>query len=257
MAYTDTPFDLSGHVALVTGAYRGLGFAIGRGLARAGARVLLNARRREAIEGAVRQLRDEGLDAGMALFDVTDAAGIDAAVEAIAQSHGPVTILVNNAGIQRRHALVDFPDEDWDAVMATNLTGPYRVSKAVLPGMIAQRRGKIIHIASLMSDLARPTVVPYIASKGGVRQLTRGMAVELAPQNIQVNAIAPGYFATELNRALLDNAEFDAWVKKRTPAGRWGDPAEIAGVAVFLASRAADYITGQMVTIDGGMSVAL
>jgi gluconate 5-dehydrogenase len=257
MSYTGTPFDLSGHVALVTGAYRGLGFAIARGLGRAGAKVLLNARRAESVAASVAKLRDEGLAADAALFDVTDAEGVTNAVRAIAEAHGAVSILVNNAGIQRRHPFVDFPDADWEAIMATNLTGPYRVSKAVLPGMIAARRGKIIHIASLMSDLARPTVVPYTAAKGGIRMLTRGMAVELAPHNIQVNAIAPGYFATELNRALLDNAEFDAWVKKRTPAGRWGEPAEIAGVAVFLASRAADYITGQMITIDGGMSVAL
>jgi gluconate 5-dehydrogenase len=257
MAYTGTPFDLTGHVALVTGAYRGLGFAIGRGLARAGAHVMLNARRPEAIAESVKTLRDEGLTADASLFDVTDAQAIGAAVAAIADAYGPVSILVNNAGLQRRRAFVEFLDEDWDAIMATNLTGPYRVSKAVLPAMIERRRGKIIHIASLMSELARPTVVPYIASKGGIRQLTRGMAVELAPHNVQVNAIAPGYFATEMNRALLDNAEFDAWVKKRTPAGRWGEPAEIAGLAVFLASSAADDITGQMVTIDGGMSVAL
>jgi gluconate 5-dehydrogenase len=257
MSYTGTPFDLTGHVALVTGAYRGLGFAIARGLAQAGARVLLNARRAEAIADSVKTLKQEGLDVEASLFDVTDSGGVAEAVGAIAESYGPLTILVNNAGIQRRHPIVEFPDADWDAIMATNLTAPFRVSKAVLPGMIAQRRGKIIHIASLMSELARPTVVPYIASKGGIRQLTRGMAVELAPHNIQVNSIAPGYFATELNRALLDNPEFDAWVKKRTPAGRWGQPAEIAGLAVFLASRAADYITGQMLTIDGGMSVAL
>jgi gluconate 5-dehydrogenase len=255
--YTGTPFDLSGHVALVTGAYRGLGFAISRGLARAGATVILNARRMEVVARPVEALREEGLAAAVSLFDVTDAEGVTNAVRAIADRHGPVSILVNNAGIQRRHPLVDFPDVEWDAIMATNLTGPYRVSKAVLPDMIAARRGKIIHIASLMSDLARPTIVPYTAAKGGIRMLTRGMAVELAPHNVQVNAIAPGYFATELNRALLDNAEFDAWVRTRTPAGRWGDPAEIAGLAVFLSSGAADYVTGQMITIDGGMSVAL
>jgi gluconate 5-dehydrogenase len=257
MAYAGTPFDLSGHVALITGAYRGLGFAIARALALAGATAVLNARRADALAPSLRALTEEGLKADSALFDVTDAQGIQRAVGAIADAHGPVSILVNNAGIQRRHAFVDFPDEDWDAIMATNLTGPYRVSKAVLPAMIERRQGKIIHIASLMSDLARPTVVPYVTSKGGVRQLTRGMAVELAPHNIQVNAIAPGYFNTEINRALLDNAEFDAWVKKRTPAGRWGEPAEIGGLAVFLASRAADYMTGQLVTIDGGMSVSL
>jgi gluconate 5-dehydrogenase len=170
---------------------------------------------------------------------------------------GPIDILVNNAGIQRRHAIVDFPQHEWDEIIATNLTAPYIVAQAVMPTMIERRRGKIIHIASLLSELARPSVVPYAAAKGGIRQLTRGMAVELARHNVQVNAIAPGYFATEMNRALLDDAAFDAWVRQRTPAGRWGDPDEIAGLAVFLASSAADYITGQMIMIDGGMSVAL
>ena len=152
---------------------------------------------------------------------------------------------------------MDFPQQDWDDIIATNLTAPFVVSQAVVRGMIERKSGKVIHIASLMSDLARPTVVPYTAAKGGVRQLTRGMALELAPHNIQVNAIAPGYFATEMNRALLDNVEFDAWVKKRTPAGRWGEPSEIAGLAVFLASNAANYMTGQVLVMDGGMSVAL
>ncbi len=252
-----TPFDLTGRVALVTGASRGLGFAIARGLAQAGATVLLNGRKPAELDAAAAKLRAEGLAADVSVFDVTQRDAVRAAVDAVAAQHGQVDILVNNAGIQRRGPLVDFTARDWDDIVATNLTAPFIVSQAVLPGMIAARRGKIIHIASLMSELARPTVVPYTAAKGGVRQLTRGMAVELAPYGIQVNAIAPGYFATEMNRALIDNAEFNAWVCKRTPAGRWGDPPEIAGLAVFLASSAADYMTGQMLVMDGGMSVAL
>ena len=251
------PFDLTGKVALVTGAYRGLGFAIAQGLARAGAAVVLNGRKAEELERAARVLTDAGLPATTCVFDVTDGPGVRSAIAGVEALHGRLDILVNNAGIQRRNPLVDFTQKDWDDIIATNLTAPFLVSQAALPGMIARRSGKIIHIASLMSELARPTVVPYTAAKGGVRQLTRGMAVELAPHNIQVNAIAPGYFATEMNRALIDNPEFNAWVCKRTPAGRWGQPDEIAGLAVFLASPAANYMTGQLLVMDGGMSVAL
>ena len=251
------PFDLSGRVALVTGAYRGLGFSIARGLAQAGATVILNGRKPEELARAAKALTDAGLKADVAVFDITDRDAVRAGVDATIAKHGGIDILVNNAGIQRRAPLVDFSQKEWDEVIATNLTAPFVVSQAVLPGMIARKRGKIIHIASLMSELARPTVVPYTAAKGGVRQLTRGMAVELAPMGIQVNAIAPGYFATEMNRALIDNAEFNAWVCKRTPAGRWGQPDELAGLAVFLASGASDYMTGQMLVMDGGMSVAL
>ncbi len=251
------PFDLAGRVALVTGAYRGLGFAIAQGLARAGATVVVNGRKHDEVVAAAKKLTDAGLAATTEEFDVTDGAAVRKGIAAIEARHGHLDIVVNNAGIQRRTPFVDFSQKDWDDVIATNLTAPFLVSQAALPGMIARRSGKIIHIASLMSELARPTVVPYTAAKGGVRQLTRGMAVELAPHNIQVNAIAPGYFATEMNRALIDNAEFNAWVCKRTPAGRWGQPDEIAGLAVFLASSAADYMTGQMLVMDGGMSVAL
>ena len=251
------PFDLSGRIALVTGAYRGLGFAIAKGLAQAGATVVLNGRKQEALAAAAKTLTDAGLAASISVFDVAVGDAVRAGIAAVEREHGRLDILVNNAGIQRRNPMVDFKQQDWDDIIATNLTAPFRVSQAALPGMIARRSGKIIHIASLMSELGRPTVVPYTAAKGGVRQLTRGMAVELAPHNIQVNAIAPGYFATEMNRALIDNAEFNAWVCKRTPAGRWGDPPEIAGLAVFLASSAADYVTGQIIMIDGGMSVAL
>jgi len=253
----DQPFDLSGKVALVTGAYRGLGFSIAQGLAHAGATVVLNGRKEEALDEAAQKLSAQHLAVSTAVFDVTDRAAIATGVAAVITRHGAIDILFNNAGIQRRGAFVDFAQEQWDEVIATNLTAPFAMSQAVLPGMIASRRGKIVHVASLMSELARPTVVPYTAAKGGVRQLTRGMAVELAQHNIQVNAIAPGYFATEMNRALIDNAEFNAWVCKRTPAGRWGEPDELAGLAVFLASRASNYVTGQMFVIDGGMSVAL
>ena len=219
--------------------------------------MVLNARNAAALSAAAQSLDAQGLSASTAVFDVTDRKAVREGVAAIEREHARVDILFNNAGIQRRHAFVDFPQEEWDALIATNLTAPFIVSQAVLPGMIARRSGKIVHIASLLSELARPSVVPYTAAKGGVRQLMRGMAVELAPHNIQVNAIAPGYFATEMNRALLDNAEFNAWVCKRTPAGRWGEPHEIAGLAVFLASSASDYVTGQILAIDGGMSVAL
>jgi len=253
----DPPFDLSGKVALVTGAHRGLGFAIGQGLARAGATVVLNGRSEETLAAAARSLEAQGLSVDTAIFDVTDREAARVAVATIERTRGHLDILFNNAGIQRRHPFADFPQEDWDALIATNLSAPFIVSQAVLAGMMARKRGKIVHIASLLSELARPSVVPYAAAKGGVRQLTRGMAVELAPHNIQVNAIAPGYFATEMNRALIDNTEFNDWVCKRTPAGRWGQPDELAGLAVFLASSASDYVSGQMIVIDGAMSVAL
>ena len=252
-----SPFDLSGKVALVTGAYRGLGFAIAQGLARAGASVVLNGRKKDLLDTAASELRAKKLKVSTALFDVTDRDAIRQGVAAIEAEHGHIDILFNNAGIQRRGAFAEFPLEQWNEIIATNLTAPFIMSQAVLRGMIERKYGKIVHVASLMSELARPTVVPYTAAKGGVRQLTRGMAVELAQHNIQVNAIAPGYFATEMNRALIDNAEFNSWVCKRTPAGRWGEPDELAGLAVFLASSGSNYITGQMFVIDGGMSVAL
>ncbi len=253
----DPVFDLSGKVALVTGAYRGLGFAIAQGLARAGAHVVLNGRKKDLLDAAAGKLQALKLSASAAVFDVTDGDAVRKGVAAIEAERGHIDILFNNAGIQRRGAFAEFPLEQWNEIIATNLTAPFIVSQAVLRGMIERKHGKIVHIASLMSELARPTVVPYTAAKGGVRQLTRGMAVELAQHNIQVNAIAPGYFATEMNRALIDNAEFNAWVCKRTPAGRWGQPDELAGLAVFLASAGSNYITGQMFVVDGGMSVAL
>ena len=249
--------DLSGRVALVTGAARGLGLAIANGLAGAGALVVLNGRDASALETAKQALERAGGRADVATFDVTDRDAVRAAVAALETRHGGIDILVNNAGIQRRHPVVDFPPEDWDAIIATNLTAPFVVAQAVIPGMVKRGRGSIVNIASLTSELGRPTIVPYTAAKGGVRQLTRGLATELGPTGVRVNAIAPGYFITEMNRALIDDESFDSWVRGRTPMRRWGNPDELAGIAVFLCSDAASYITGQTIFVDGGMSVAV
>ena len=249
------PFDLTGRVALVTGAARGLGLAMARGLARAGATVVLNGRERGALETAARSIAGEGGKVDIAVFNVADADAIRSGVAAVEAKHGAVDILVNNAGIQRRGAAAEFRKEDWDAIVATNLTGPFLMAQAVIPGMRARRRGSIVNVTSLTAELGRPNIVPYAASKGGARQITRGLAVELAPDGIRVNAVSPGYFTTEMNRALLDNADFVAWVHLRTPMKRWGDPDEVAGAVVFLASDASAFITGQTISIDGGFSV--
>jgi gluconate 5-dehydrogenase len=250
-------FDLAGKTALVTGAGSGLGFAIARGLAGAGARVVLNGRTRSKLEAAVAALRGDGLAAELAAFDVADPDAVRAGVAAVREQVAPIDILVNNAGIQHRAPIVEFADADWRRLMATNLDAPFYMARAVIPAMQARRGGKIINIGSLMSSLARPTTVPYQVSKGGIAMLTRGLAIELAPHDIQVNAIAPGFFRTEMNAALTANAEFTAWVERRTPAGRWAEPHEIAGAAVFLASPAARYVTGQILYVDGGFTAGM
>lgn len=250
-------FDLTGKIALITGSGQGLGLAMARGLAKAGATVVLNGRDADKLRRAVDDLRAVGLAASGEAFDVTARAQVDAGIAAIESHTGPVDILVNNAGIQRRAPLEDFDPADWQAVLDTNLTGVFNVTQRVVRGMIARRRGKIINIASLMSTVTRPTIAPYAAAKGGLKMLTQGMAAEWGQHNIQVNAIGPGYFATAMNRPLIEDEEFNAWVRGRTPAGRWGDPAELVGTAVFLASRASDYVSGQIIYVDGGMLARL
>jgi len=250
------PFDLTGRVALVTGGGTGLGFAIAAGLGRAGARVVLNGRRREILDDACARLSAESIRADAAPFDVTDSAAVGEGAARIARDIGAIDILVNNAAVNQRKALVAFTPEEWRSLQAANLDGPFLVTRAVLASMQSRRRGKIINICSLASDLGRPNIVPYAASKGALRMLTRALAVEVAPHNVQVNGIAPGFFRTEMNAALIADAEFSAWVERRTPAGRWGEPPEIAGAAVFLASPAADYVTGHILYVDGGFSAA-
>ena len=249
-------FDLSGRIALVTGGGSGIGLAIARGLADAGARVAINGRNRSKLDAAAATLADDGINVRIHAFDVTDEAAVTAGFAAIERELGPVDILVNNAAVNQRQALEQFSLAEWRAVQAANLDGPFLVTRAALPGMKARRRGKIVNICSIASDLGRPNIVAYATSKGGLKMLTRALAVEVAPFNVQVNGIAPGFFKTEMNAPLIANAEFSAWVERRTPAGRWAEPSEIVGAAVFLASPAADYVTGHILQVDGGFAAA-
>lgn len=250
-------FDLAGRTALVTGSSQGLGLAFARGLAQAGAAIVLNGRDEKKLTAAADALRSEGARVATAAFDVTNGAATFAAIEKVEKDVGAIDILVNNAGIHRRAPLEEMTEAQWREVIDTNLTSAFLVARAVAPRMIARRAGKIINICSLMSDLGRPTTGNYAAAKGGLKMLTRAMAVEWAKHNIQINAIGPGYFATELTAPLVQNPEFNGWICKRTPAGRWGKPEELVGTAVFFASPASDFVNGQIVYVDGGLSAAI
>jgi gluconate 5-dehydrogenase len=247
------PFDLAGRRALVTGSGQGIGFALARGLAEAGASLVLNGRDAAKLDRAAETLRAEGHAVEAAAFDVTDQAAVADAIGRIAAA-GPIDILVNNAGIQRRGPLDTFPPETWHEVMRTNLDSVFYVGQQVAQRMIARGRGKIINVCSVQSELGRPSIAPYAASKGAVKMLTKGMCADWARHGLQINGLAPGYFATELTKTLVEDAAFTAWLSARTPAGRWGRVEELAGTAVFLASAASDFVNGQIIYVDGGMT---
>ncbi|SEO72009.1 glucose 1-dehydrogenase [Methylobacterium sp. ap11] len=250
-------FDLSGRRALVTGSSQGIGLSLALGLGRAGAAIVLNGRDAAKLDGAVAELRKEGIATQAAAFDVSDAAAVKAGVDRIEAEIGPLDILVNNAGIQRRAPLEEYSVETWHELMRVNLDSVFYVGQAVARHMIGRKRGKIINIASLQSEAARYSIAPYTASKGAVKNLTKGMCTDWARHGLQVNGIGPGYFATPLNQALIDNPEFDAWLKNRTPAGRWGRVEELQGAAIFLASSASDFVNGQILYVDGGVLATL
>lgn len=255
---TNVPlFSLHGRTALVTGSSRGLGRAMAEGLAGAGARLIINGTNAARVAEAVSELRDAGHSADGATFDVNSEADIIAAFERFDTEGISIDILVNNAGIQFRKPMVELKTADWQRVIDTNLTSAFVIGREAATRMIVRGRGKIINIGSLTSELARATVAPYTVAKGGIKMLTRAMAAEWAQHGIQANAIGPGYMLTDMNQALVDNPDFDAWVKGRTPAKRWGRPEELVGAAVFLASSASDYVNGQIIYVDGGMSVVL
>ena len=254
---TNPLFDLTGRNALITGSSRGLGRAMAEGLAHAGARVFINGTDASRVNSAVADMRKAGLQAQAICFDVSDEAAVVKAFETLDAQGVAIDILVNNAGIQFRKPMVELSTADWQRVIDVNLTSAFVVGREAARRMLPRKQGKIINIGSLTSALARATIAPYTAAKGGIKLLTQVMAAEWAEHGIQANAIGPGYMATDMNQALISNHSFDAWVKSRAPARRWGQPEELAGAAVFLASPASDYVNGQIIYVDGGFSAVL
>ena len=245
-------FSLENRVALVTGASRGLGLAMAQALKENGAKVIINARDPDALASAAATIGAQAM-----AFDVTDAAASRQALDDIVQQHGRLDILVNNAGIQHRQPLLDWQDSDFDRVIAVNLTSCFRLARDAARLMMPRKFGRIINTGSVAAILGRPTIHAYVAAKAGLHGLTRSMAAEMGRHGITINALAPGYFATELNTALTDDKAFTAWVESRTPAGRWAQPSELGGAVVFLASDAASYVNGHVLAVDGGLSTSL
>ncbi|MBT5267413.1 MAG: SDR family oxidoreductase [Rhodospirillaceae bacterium] len=248
-------FDMTGRLVLVTGASRGLGFAMAEALSDAGAHVVLNGRDPATLDAKAEALRAKGSTASISTFDVTDEAGTMTALDAIEAEHGPLWGVIANAGIQHRSPIEEFETADFERVVATNLTSCFVLAREAAKRMGPRGGGRIINTVSMLGTTVRPTVPAYIAAKEGLRALTRALAVELGPKGILVNAIAPGYFATEMNQALTEDAEFSAWIEGKTPLGRWGQPNELGGAAVFLMSPAGGFVNGHVLAVDGGMSV--
>jgi gluconate 5-dehydrogenase len=251
------PFSLQNHRALITGSSGGIGLALARALGQAGATVVLNGRDSGRLQTAQAALVADGLSVELAVFDVTDADAVRVGVADIEQRLGAIDILVNNAGMQIRNPLHEFADDDWHRLMRTNLDSVFYVSKAVATGMIARGRGKIINICSVQSELGRPGIAPYTASKGAIKMLTKGMAIDWGPLGLNVNGLGPGYFKTELTAKLVDDPVFTAWLVGRTPSRRWGEVEELGGAAVFLASDASRFVNGHILYVDGGVTATL
>jgi gluconate 5-dehydrogenase len=250
-------FNIAGRRILVTGSSGGIGYILAEGLAAAGASVILNGRTKQKVDTAIQSINNKGFKVNGFVFDITNATEVEQNITDIENSLGKIDVLVNNAGIQQRGALEEFSLDDWNKILNVNLTGAFIVSKAVAKGMIERKGGKIINICSLQSKLARPSIAPYAASKGGLKMLTRAMATEWAKHNIQVNGIGPGYFKTPMTKALYENPEFDSWLCKRTPANRWGDPKELIGTLISLSSEASSFINGQIIYVDGGITACI
>lgn len=244
-------------MALVTGSSTGIGLALARALGEAGAAVVLNGRDLAKLGEAAATLRAEGLVVHIRDFDVTQAAAVRAAVEDIESTIGPIDVLVNNAGMMLRGPLDEFAIEDWQRIMRTNIDSVFLVGQAVARRMINRKRGKIINICSVQSELGRPNIAPYMASKGAVKMLTKGMAIDWGPHGLQVNGLGPGYFKTELTEKLVNDETFSAWLTGRTPSRRWGELADLAGAAVFLASDASNFVNGHVLYVDGGVTATL
>lgn len=252
---TYNPFDISGKVAFVTGSSRGIGLTLATGLARSGCEVVLHGIDQDEVDAARDALIEQtGASVHAVQFDVTDPQAVVDGVAGILELTGRIDILVNNAGIQRRAPFLEFPVEAWNAVIAVNLTAPFLVAQQVAKGMVERGAGKIVNIGSVQSQLARPSITPYAASKGGIVMLTKGLCADLAGSGIQANSLAPGYIETDLTKALVQDEEFSAWVRGRTPAARWGKVDDLVGTLLFLASPAADFVNGQVVFVDGGMT---